>query len=98
MAYISVTEWRPEQVTEWLKGVDNSIVPYLHWFSNNEVDGQQLLNLSPDELTHLGVLKLGHQEIILEAVQHLRNFVSEILNLSNAIKYMCVIFFFLFQF
>ncbi|KAK6645545.1 hypothetical protein RUM43_001822 [Polyplax serrata] len=74
MAYVSVAEWRPEQVTEWLKGLDNSIVSYIHWFSNNEVNGQQLLNLSPDELTHLGVYKLGHQELILEAVQQLRNF------------------------
>lgn len=77
MAYVSVAEWRPEQVTEWLKGLDNSIVSYIHWFSNNEVNGQQLLNLSPDELTHLGVYKLGHQELILEAVQQLRNFVSD---------------------
>lgn len=76
MAYVSVAEWRPEQVTEWLKGLDNCIVSYIHWFSNNEVNGQQLLNLTPDDLTHLGVFKLGHQELILEAVQHLRNFVS----------------------
>lgn len=76
MAYVSVAEWRPEQVTEWLKGLDNSIVSYIHSFSNNEVNGQQLLNLTSDELTHLGVEKLGHQELILEAVQHLRNFVS----------------------
>jgi len=45
-------------------------------FLNNEVSGQQLLNLRPDDLDHLGVHKLGHQELILEAVEHLRNFVS----------------------
>lgn len=75
MAYVSVSDWRPEQVTEWLKGLDSCLLPYLHWFSNNEIHGQQLLNLCPDELTHLGVLKIGHQELILEGVQHLRNFV-----------------------
>ncbi|KAL0270564.1 UNVERIFIED_CONTAM: hypothetical protein PYX00_007933 [Menopon gallinae] len=78
MAYVSVSEWRPEQVTEWLKGLDVCVTPYLHWFSNNEVNGQQLLNLSPDELTHLGVLKIGHQELILDAVEHLRNFHYEL--------------------
>lgn len=45
-------------------------------FLNNEVKGHQLLNLRSDDLEHLGVYTLGHQELILEAVEHLRNFVS----------------------
>lgn len=40
------------------------------------MNGHQLLNLRSDDLEHLGVVTLGHQEIILEAVEHLRNFVS----------------------
>ncbi|KAK7868377.1 hypothetical protein R5R35_013663 [Gryllus longicercus] len=78
MAYVNVAEWKPEQVTEWLKGLDNSILAYVHSFLNNEVNGQQLLNIRPDDLDHLGVQKLGHQEIILEAVEHLRNFHYEL--------------------
>lgn len=59
-------------------GLDSIIVPYIHSFLNNQVNGQQLLNLGPDDLEHLGVLKMGHQELILEAVELLRNFVSDI--------------------
>nr|CAD7432856.1 unnamed protein product [Timema monikensis] len=57
-------------------GLDNAVLVYIHSFLNNEVNGQQLLNLRPDDLNHLGVHKLGHQELILEAVEHLRNFID----------------------
>ena len=57
-------------------GLDSAVVPYIHSFLNNQVNGQQVLNLGPDDLEHLGVYKLGHQELILEAVEYLRNFVS----------------------
>lgn len=45
---------------------------------NHSINGQQLLSLRPEDLEHLGVLKLGHQEIILEAVEYLRNFHFEL--------------------
>lgn len=54
------------------------MLPYVHSFTNNKVNGQQLLNLRPEDLEQLGVLKLGHQEIILEAVEYLRNFHYEL--------------------
>ncbi|XP_054264542.1 uncharacterized protein LOC128987620 isoform X2 [Macrosteles quadrilineatus] len=78
MAYVNVAEWKPDQVTDWLKGLDSVIVPYIHSFLNNQVNGQQLLNLGPDDLEHFGVFKLGHQELILEAVELLRNFHYEL--------------------
>nr|XP_012144289.1 PREDICTED: uncharacterized protein LOC100882812 isoform X2 [Megachile rotundata] len=78
MAYVNVAEWKTDQVCEWLKGLDNSVLPYVHSFMNHSVNGQQLLNLRPEDLEHLGVLKLGHQEIILEAVEYLRNFHYEL--------------------
>lgn len=49
---------------------------YIKAFANNQIDGRQLLNLRPYELEELGILSVGHQEIILEAVEHLKNFVS----------------------
>lgn len=55
---------------------------YLKAFSNNQIDGRQLLNLRPYELEELGITIVGHQEIILEAVEHLKNFVRRILFLS----------------
>ncbi|XP_018897509.2 uncharacterized protein cnk [Bemisia tabaci] len=74
MAYVNVAEWKPDQVTDWLKGLDDVLLPYLHSFLKNEINGQYLLNIQHDELEKLGIFKLGHQEIILEAVEQLRNF------------------------
>lgn len=46
-------------------------------FSNNHVDGEKLLQMRSSSLEEeLGIYCIGHQEIILEAVEHLRNFVS----------------------
>lgn len=45
-------------------------------FANNQIGGRQLLNIRPYELEELGILSIGHQETILEAVEHLKNFVS----------------------
>ncbi|XP_039293640.1 uncharacterized protein LOC111050039 isoform X2 [Nilaparvata lugens] len=78
MAYVNVAEWKPDQVTDWLKGLDAVVVPHIHSFQNKQINGQQLLNISPDDLEILGVYKLGHQELILEAVEHLRNFHYEL--------------------
>ena len=48
---------------------------YIKAFANNQIDGVSLLNLRPYELEELGIISVGHQEIILEAVEHLKNFV-----------------------
>jgi connector enhancer of kinase suppressor of Ras 2 len=74
MAYVNVMEWKAEQVAEWLRGLDDAVYPYAHFFLNNDVTGQGLLNLTVDDLYKLHVEKLGHQEIILESLDLLRNF------------------------
>ncbi|CAH0556503.1 unnamed protein product [Brassicogethes aeneus] len=78
MAYVNVKDWSVDQVTDWIKGLDNTILKYAASFLNNGVTGHQLLNLRAEDLEHLGVKTLGHQEIILEAVEHLRNFHYEL--------------------
>ena len=57
-------------------GLDNSMNLYIQSFLNNQIGGRQLLDIRASELEQLGVDKIGHQEIILEAVEHLKNFVS----------------------
>lgn len=74
MAYVNVLEWKAEQVSDWLRGLDDAIYPYAHFFVNNDVTGQGLLNLTVDDLYKLHVEKLGHQEIILESLELLKNF------------------------
>lgn len=57
-------------------GLDSVILPYIKYFVDTDVNGQKLLDMQPNDLDKIGVLKIGHQELILEAVDLLRNFVS----------------------
>uniref|UniRef100_A0A3P8UT18 Connector enhancer of kinase suppressor of Ras 1 n=1 Tax=Cynoglossus semilaevis TaxID=244447 RepID=A0A3P8UT18_CYNSE len=64
-----ITTWSEERVSEWLQGLD---VP-LHQYSVSEwnLSGLDLLQLTSRDLEKLGVHKIGHQELILEAVEKL---------------------------
>lgn len=48
---------------------------YMDAFSNNNIGGEKLLQMRPSTLEELGIYCIGHQEIVLAAVEHLRNFV-----------------------
>lgn len=67
--HILIFEWK-------ITGLECMDECYIKAFANNQIDGRQLLNLRPYELEELGIPSVGHQEIILEAVEHLKNFVS----------------------
>lgn len=73
-------------------GLDDSILPYVQFFLNNNVNGCRLLLLSSDDLENLNVNKIGHQELILEGVDLLKhlhyNFASETLQ-SQALRLGC---------
>jgi len=60
----------------FLIGLDCVILPYIKYFIDTDVNGQKLLDMQPNDLDKIGVQKIGHQELILEAVDLLRNFVS----------------------
>ncbi|XP_015793042.1 connector enhancer of kinase suppressor of ras [Tetranychus urticae] len=87
MAFINVAEWTPQNVVSWLQGLEDSILPYVAFFLNNNINGCRLLLLSCDDLENLNVTKVGHQEIILEAVELLKhlhyNFCSETLQMLS---------------
>ncbi|XP_061103200.1 connector enhancer of kinase suppressor of ras 1 isoform X2 [Conger conger] len=65
----SITSWSPERVSDWLKGLGSPLQQYP--FSDWQLCGLDLLQLSYQELEQLGVQKIGHQELILEAVEKL---------------------------
>ena len=67
-------------------GLDDCILPYAHFFLNNNVTGGGLLNLTVDDLYKLHVEKVGHQEIILEALELLKNLVR----ISNVVLIFCL--------
>ncbi|CAN0225137.1 unnamed protein product [Lampetra fluviatilis] len=63
-----ISKWSPRQVVEWMKGLDDSLQEYVGRVESEKVDGEQLLAVSHQELEELGVARIGHQELILEAV------------------------------
>lgn len=73
-------------------GLDDCILPYVNFFLNNNINGCRLLLLSSDDLNNLNMMKIGHQELVLDAVDLLKhlhyNFGSETLQ-SLALRLGC---------
>uniref|UniRef100_A0A8D0F8V4 Connector enhancer of kinase suppressor of Ras 1 n=1 Tax=Strix occidentalis caurina TaxID=311401 RepID=A0A8D0F8V4_STROC len=69
-----VGTWGPTQAAAWLRGLDAAVqgYPFEAW----GLAGPDLLGLSVAALEALGVWRLGHQELLLEAVEQLRALVS----------------------
>ncbi|XP_051731504.1 connector enhancer of kinase suppressor of ras 3 isoform X2 [Ctenopharyngodon idella] len=63
-----ITKWTPTQVVDWIRGLDDSLQQYVANFEREKIDGEQLLKISHQDLEELAVTRVGHQELILEAV------------------------------
>ncbi|XP_072363826.1 connector enhancer of kinase suppressor of ras 3 isoform X2 [Scyliorhinus torazame] len=63
-----ITKWSPKQVVEWIKGLDDYLQCYVHNFEREKINGEQLLQITHQDLEELGVIRIGHQELIVEAV------------------------------
>ncbi|KAF7656026.1 hypothetical protein LDENG_00047130 [Lucifuga dentata] len=63
-----VSKWSSSQVVDWMKGLDDCLQQYIKTFERENVGGDQLLRITHQELEDLGVSRIGHQELILEAV------------------------------
>ncbi|XP_069495628.1 connector enhancer of kinase suppressor of ras 2 [Ambystoma mexicanum] len=63
-----VSKWAPSQVVDWMKGLDDCLQQYIKNFEREKIGGDQLLRITHQELEELGVTRIGHQELILEAV------------------------------
>uniref|UniRef100_A0A8C5N695 Connector enhancer of kinase suppressor of Ras 2b n=1 Tax=Gouania willdenowi TaxID=441366 RepID=A0A8C5N695_GOUWI len=63
-----VSKWSASQVVDWMKGLDDCLQQYVCVFERGGVSGERLLRISHAELEELGVSRIGHQELILEAV------------------------------
>ncbi|KAM7029268.1 connector enhancer of kinase suppressor of ras 1 [Acridotheres tristis] len=63
--------WGPAQAAAWLRGLDAAVqgYPFEAW----GLSGPELLGLDARALEALGVWPVGHQELLLEAVEQLRN-------------------------
>uniref|UniRef100_A0AAX7W4H1 Uncharacterized protein n=1 Tax=Astatotilapia calliptera TaxID=8154 RepID=A0AAX7W4H1_ASTCA len=63
-----ISKWTPKQVLDWMKGLDDCLQQYIKSFEREQMGGEQLLHITHQELEELGVTRIGHQELILEAV------------------------------
>ncbi|KAM6356203.1 connector enhancer of kinase suppressor of ras 3 isoform 1-T1 [Podargus strigoides] len=82
-----VTKWSPKQVVDWTKGLDDCLQQYVHKFEREKINGEQLLQISHQDLEDLGISRIGHQELVLEAVDLLcaLNYGLETDNMKNLV-------------
>ncbi|XP_025953959.2 connector enhancer of kinase suppressor of ras 1 isoform X1 [Dromaius novaehollandiae] len=75
-----VGAWSPAQAAAWLRGLDAAVqgYPFEAW----GLPGAEVLRLSAGALEALGVRRLGHQELLLEAVEQLRALDEELASTS----------------
>ena len=59
-----------------LVGLDDCLQQYVHKFEREKINGEQLLQISHQDLEDLGISRIGHQELVLEAVDLLCALVS----------------------
>ncbi|XP_037551329.1 connector enhancer of kinase suppressor of ras 3 isoform X1 [Nematolebias whitei] len=85
-----ITKWTPKQVVDWTKGLDDSLQQYVGNFEREKISGEQLLKITHQDLEELGVARIGHQELVLEAVDLLcaLNYGVETDNLKNLVMRM----------
>lgn len=70
-------------------GLDDSLQQYVSNFEREKISGEQLLKITHQDLEELGVARIGHQELVLEAVDLLCALVSRSL-LRVCVRLMCV--------
>ncbi|XP_060640457.2 connector enhancer of kinase suppressor of ras 1 [Anolis sagrei] len=64
-----ISNWNPQKVVTWMRGLDPVLQDYP--FETWGLNGKRLLRLSYRDLEVLGVRRVGHQELLLEAVEQL---------------------------
>ncbi|ROL42776.1 Connector enhancer of kinase suppressor of ras 3 [Anabarilius grahami] len=86
----SQRQWSGEKECELLSfyaSLDDSLQQYVHNFEREKINGEQLLKISHQDLEELAVARIGHQELVLEAVDLLcaLNYGVETDNLKNLV-------------
>ncbi|XP_071954707.1 connector enhancer of kinase suppressor of ras 2-like isoform X2 [Antedon mediterranea] len=65
---VNIPNWTVQDVQEWMKGLDDDLQCYRGTFEDNQVNGTRLLSTSAEDLEDLNIQKIGHQELLLEAI------------------------------
>lgn len=62
--------WTTKEVVTWLEA--NNFEQYSSEFQENDISGENLLDLTKEELTEMGVTKIGHRKTLLTLIQRLK--------------------------
>ncbi|XP_072018642.1 connector enhancer of kinase suppressor of ras 2-like isoform X6 [Amphiura filiformis] len=73
MSNLQIQRWTAKEVADWLRGLDDCLHPYIQAFLGKGYAGERLMRLTPQDLDDLKITKLGHQEVLLEAVELLKS-------------------------
>ncbi|XP_038048075.1 CNK3/IPCEF1 fusion protein-like isoform X3 [Patiria miniata] len=68
MSSLNIISWTPEDIANWIKGLDSSLEQYIPNFLAHSVTGDRLLKMTIQELEDMKITKMGHQELMLEAI------------------------------
>ena len=72
-SYLSTRQaacWTTKEVVTWLEA--NNFEQYSSEFQENDISGENLLDLTKDELIEMGVTKIGHRKTLLTLIQRLK--------------------------
>uniref|UniRef100_A0A914Y9E5 Uncharacterized protein n=1 Tax=Panagrolaimus superbus TaxID=310955 RepID=A0A914Y9E5_9BILA len=61
-------DWHEQQVLDWFKGIDDSVLPYLPAFRKAKITGRELLIIDDSQLFQYGIRSTFAREKILNAV------------------------------
>ena len=63
-------KWDTDDVSYWLSS--KSLDQYISIFSENQINGQVLLDITQEDLDYLEVTALGHRKLILKGIEELK--------------------------
>ncbi|XP_011404187.1 PREDICTED: connector enhancer of kinase suppressor of ras 2-like [Amphimedon queenslandica] len=67
--YSRVCYWDVNQVSLWIKGLNECLVSHVPQFEAHCITGADLLKLTRSQLEYLKVTQIGHQELLIEAIE-----------------------------
>lgn len=69
LTYKQVSAWDTEDVVDWMRGLDDCLSGHIQQFKAHCICGIDLLKLARQQLDYLKVTQIGHQELLLEAIE-----------------------------
>jgi len=67
--------WTSEDILQWLK--DKDLEQYIKSFKENDIDGQNLLELNEGDLRDLGIKSIGHRKAFMRNLVEAKNLTYE---------------------